>query len=85
MKANELRIGNYIDYESGNYELISIEFDAINHITGEGYILRLSDGEFVNINNVKPIPLDKEWLKKFGFKKTTTDSDDRWMKMDRTG
>jgi len=57
MKANELRLGNYVgfwgttDFVTQVNE-IEIETNAYNN---------------VSINDVKPIPLTEEWLIKFGF------------------
>jgi hypothetical protein len=53
MKANELRIGNYYNY---NGEILRVEPSVIED---------LCDSE--ENNWCKPIPLTKEWLLKFGF------------------
>ena len=57
MKATELRIGNYIDYETER-EIVTMQ------ITYE-YIRLIHNGN----KNFKPIPLTEEWLLKFGFEK----------------
>jgi hypothetical protein len=54
MKANELRIGNYVYDTLGKVNKIDLE--AITYIVKEPH------------NQVKPIPLTEEWLEKFGFK-----------------
>lgn len=56
MKANELRIGNLVEYSDGAgfVELCSLEIHKID--IGKVY--------------VKPIPLTEEWLVRFGFRKT---------------
>ena len=53
MKANELRIGNYVYDTLGKVNKIDLE--AITYIVKEPH------------NQVKPIPLIEEWLLKFGF------------------
>jgi hypothetical protein len=61
MKANELRIGNWINSNSyGKYQVQARDF---------GYIAE----ELMLLTNppkpiVEPIPLTEEWLVKFGFK-----------------
>jgi hypothetical protein len=55
MKANELRIGNYYNY---NGEILRVEPSVIED---------LCDSE--EKNWCKPIPLTEEWLLKFGFEK----------------
>ena len=63
MKANELRIGNYVYYvfTSGNKE---------------DHIFDIGDFEHIAIHEpakeiYQPIPLTEEWLVKFGFDKVT--------------
>ena len=58
MKANELRIGNWVKW---NYEESS---DGNAYPVEYGYEL---DDIKNNPNIVKPIPLTEEWLEKFGF------------------
>ena len=57
MKANELRIGNYVYDTLGKVNKIDLE--AITYIVKEPH------------NQVKPIQLTEEWLLKFGFIKVT--------------
>jgi hypothetical protein len=62
MKANELRIGNYICNE--DYIVI------VESIDKDGCIVNLiSDNvqAFTNNKGIEPIPLTEEWLLKFGF------------------
>ena len=54
MKANELRIGNYV---------IDNRDDSIHKVTGS----TIHSYEFSNTSILKPIPLNEEWLLKFGF------------------
>ncbi|MDB4343466.1 hypothetical protein OAA15_00435 [bacterium] len=58
MKANELRIGNWVKW---NYEESS---DGNAYPVEFGYEL---DDIKNNPNIVKPIPLSKEWLKRFNW------------------
>jgi hypothetical protein len=53
MKASDLRIGNYVYDTLGKVNKIDLE--AITYIVKEPH------------NQVKPIPLTKEWLLKIGF------------------
>jgi len=56
MKANELRIGNWIDYKN-----TVCQYDASDFWEAE------NNTQFLELF-VKPIPLTEEWLLKFGFK-----------------
>jgi hypothetical protein len=58
MKANELRIGNYV-YFHGDVEEINIDHFNIFNILKDGILL--------------PIPLTEEWLLKFGFEKVNNE------------
>jgi hypothetical protein len=62
MKANELRIGNYVYDTLGKVNKIDLE--AITYVVKEPH------------NQVKPIPLTEEWLLKFGFEKDTWTNND---------
>jgi len=65
MKATELRIGNYLQYDK---RLHSVRGLDINHglvltpieVPNQGY-------PCVHLDTIKPIPLTEEWLLKFGF------------------
>ena len=66
MKANELRIGNYVydDYLKKNKQINGI-FD------NEIWLSEIGEDEFDQrsiIDSINPIPLTEEWLLKFGFK-----------------
>ena len=56
MKANELRIRNYV---------IDNRDDSIHKVTGG----TIHSYEFSNKDILKPIPLTEDWLLKFGFDK----------------
>ena len=59
MKAEELRIGNCVNYfNDGEHSLI--------RILDWGYA-HLNDASSIDYELLKPIPLTEEWLLKFGF------------------
>lgn len=61
MKASELRIGNYISH------IPTRKTDTVN-LLQPGLGVSHSEVNGVNINGLyEPIPLDYEWLVKFGF------------------
>lgn len=59
MKANELRIGNYIQTINGYEQVVDVMCDCINTKTVERH----------HYGELFPIPLTEEWLVKFGFEK----------------
>jgi hypothetical protein len=66
MKANELRIGNFVNSDVyGDYQVKGISFNE------KGTNLVFKDfnhyPEANNLKSLKPIPLTEEWLLKFGF------------------
>lgn len=68
MKANELRIGNYVAIEHCRYgepylTIESIGLESVNY-----------DFRAYSVGEIKPIPLTEEWLVKFGFKLYPTGS-----------
>jgi hypothetical protein len=65
MEAKELRIGNYIHPLLDENEVAEICSIGENDLGFE----RLSDKEYFQGNAIKPIPLTKKWLLKFGFEK----------------
>jgi hypothetical protein len=66
MKANELRIGNWV--MSANYKKIKREIkDYSVEVIRAGDIHHLET--FPSSKSIKPIPLTEEWLLKFGFEK----------------
>jgi hypothetical protein len=71
MKANELRIGNWIlnkRYKSGyKMQIESIGEFGLNIELGHDGLNPLI-GDDCSFNECEPIPLTDEWLVKFGFK-----------------
>jgi hypothetical protein len=61
MKATELRIGNYLDYDMENVKINSVGRVYLNH-KGKNYITHK-----IRLREYEPIPLTEEWLLKFGF------------------
>lgn len=62
MEARELRLGNYIQDEYGNVEVA----EALNSYGGVEINEEFATGSF------EPIPLNAEWLLKFGFQPSGT-------------
>jgi hypothetical protein len=61
MKANELRIGNFVN-----------RMGVITHINGinkgvNHYTIRTPRFRLITTEQIDPIPLTEEWLKRFGF------------------
>lgn len=69
MKANELRIGNYVYVEplNGAQQVLDVMCDCVNTAFIEG----------ANYGMVQPIQLTEEWLLKFGFSKAKKGGKDR--------
>jgi len=68
MKANELRIGNYLQIDSltdGSKTIVDIDLFHLNEIGSIKY-------------QYKPIPLTEEWLIKFGFFEKYKSCCNRW-------
>ena len=62
MKVNELRIGNYVNALEDNCN------DGIGVVRVSGNQLSFFDNISSIIDLIEPIPLNEEWLLKFGFK-----------------
>jgi len=58
MKANELRIGNYISTDKGILQ--KVNFNTFEY---------LANDKFAPHDAIDPIPITEEWLLKFGFDK----------------
>ena len=67
MKAQELRIGNYLQGKS-IVEVIEIRTDGVM-IRGNSSSFRIDEPD----NCLEPIPLTEEWLTKFGLNPKHTD------------
>jgi hypothetical protein len=78
MKAEELRIGNYIKLPTRNLDLVIVE-----EILKDNFIICDATTNEWPITDYKPIPLTEEWLVKFGFEENTT-SWTNWNKPNHT-
>jgi len=63
MKANELRIGNYVNADGNHKKVYNL------YSNGWDFLHDDIDCRFVEYQNTKPIPLTEDWLLKFGFEK----------------
>jgi hypothetical protein len=78
MKASELRIGNWVYYNFGNDLGTVIALTGGRGTEKERVSIGVSNNSWSTswftseIDEIKPIPLTEEWLKKFGFKKGAT-------------
>ena len=66
MKANELRIGNYV--KSDNLGIICTSVKSLYGFPECTSIVNHSD-RVIDLSAIEPIPLTEEWLLKFGFEK----------------
>ena len=73
MKANELRIGNLINYEQTTHVISSI---SENHVISYWVMKKREETWHDFLDDIKPIPLTEEWLEKSG---KFDWSDDYWI------
>lgn len=64
MKAKKFRVGNLV---MSNELACNCKPDEILEIAGIGLDLDFTNGTTQNYVGIKPIPLNKEWINKFGF------------------
>ena len=57
MKANELRVGNWVEKTEIKYSGLKL------------YHSEIAINDLIHASSLKPIPLTEEWLLKFGFEK----------------
>ena len=76
MKAQEIRVGNYLAVDGGFQPVSEIEADSCGDymVNIGGLDPSLKDYCHVEGCDVKPIPLTEEWLLKFGFNKVVYES-----------
>ena len=74
MKNTELRIGNYVNAFGTNPGIVDELYKT--HL----YIKWTDSTVTYSYDELKPIPLTEDWLKKFGFKKSiySTKEDTHW-------
>ena len=75
MKAQELRIGNWVECLSEQRQVLGITKHNGTNETARHYV------EFkkivpLKLLHIKPIPLTEDWLLKFGFEKVVYDSEE---------
>ena len=82
MKANELRIGNYLhaiinqEIDRGNGIIEDVEVCEVVKVMGFDPFQNMiwCDSElYIENYNLQPIPLTGEWLERFGFEKASGD------------
>jgi hypothetical protein len=79
MKAQELRIGNYVSPPVGCEphigEITAINLDGYDcELIDDNYEEYVSISQFGKIRDLDPITLTEEWLLKFGFEKKESSS-----------
>lgn len=63
MKASELRIGNFVEFDGEESKIESISLGVKS-----GHVVYLECyGDLILFDHLEPIPLTEEWLVKFGF------------------
>ena len=75
MKSSELRIGNWVFDDQNDHCKVSLLYSEKNdnyesgHYSDDGYRVEYDDDrdEIYLSDNINPIPLTEEWLKRFGF------------------
>lgn len=74
MEAKELRIGNYVYFDSDDYEIVEgiyIEHDGFSNLQDKVFVSTENlEGEL--IEDFKGIPLTEQWLIDFGFENDNT-------------
>jgi hypothetical protein len=79
MKANELRIGNYINYGGALNIIIGIVSPSPQKRIelSDKYLVEINppDSFYVSVEDISPIPLSKEILEKYGFEYWNMDID----------
>jgi hypothetical protein len=68
METNQLRIGNLVKFNDKISEVIEVRKNLIRaeYLMDDGLLLHRP---LVEIDRINPIPLNEEWLIKFGFEK----------------
>lgn len=80
MKAKELRVNNIVKFIKPVHVQLGHIFDVKNnYVILWSYGIHLIDCD--ENTNVEPIPLTEEWLLKFGFVKSSEDSDNAWLNL----
>ena len=62
IEAKELMIDNYISYLAEKKQVLGFDEETV-------YFKNTISIDYIDIDEIEPIPLTEEWLLKFGFKK----------------
>lgn len=70
MEPTELRIGNFIQYNSPDHSIcfdlvVGINYSDDFHV----HMVELHGRTPININGISPIPITPEWLERLGFER----------------
>lgn len=74
MKANELRVTNFVLNDGVVNAVIFIGYDSVQLITKQGNNIT------AHLDLIKPIPLTEEWLLSFGFHEKYHSTSNHWTK-----
>jgi hypothetical protein len=69
IKANELRIGNILNYTGKGNAAYPSGIVAVNEVLSDGINLSMGDSTVYEFELLQPIPLTPEILEKVGFEK----------------
>jgi len=74
MKANELRIGNLVQFsEDSTFFVVKSVEEKWLELQNE------EETSWISSEEIEPVPLTEEWLLKFGFKKTEWDNSNSYL------
>ena len=75
LKAQDLRIGNYVLYEATYHKITSLT----ENVCGSVWLkAKEIDPYLHSYKEIQPIPLTSEWLIKFGFEEGVIKLNDSW-------
>lgn len=83
MEPTELRIGNFIQYNSPDHSIcfdlvVGINYSDDFHV----HMVELHGRTPININGISPIPITPEWLERLGFRDTSTKHGEWFLELD---
>jgi len=80
MKANELRIGNFINYEQTTHVILTVSTTEADEYAYSRWIEEKgAEFYFHTLDIINPIHLTEEWLIKFGFEKVGSNYQKAWL------
>jgi len=77
MEANELRIGNLVEYLGEFKEVLGMDEETV-------FLKNTVSVNYLELDEISPISLTEEWLLKFGFKKYKDNYGSYYIKQSRT-